>query len=248
MWPEKETIRKYARTFASQIYLLEKYPQYVFGASQPQHYPGLYEKIKRFVKEGRWEIQGAMWVEADCNLISGESMVRQILHGKNFFKDEFNIDVKNLWLPDVFGYSAAMPQILKKSGIMWKSKIGKSSIIQKVFLSAKSKRLYFVTKVDWKETPRMLRVSFPTTIVTSEYTSDIQYGFLKRPNHSNTSWDMAEFETPAHRYADLSDSGYGVALLNYCKYGYRVYGNTLDLNLLRSPRLQGLGNRIFLAD
>jgi len=117
LWPVQETVRKCARTFASQVRLLERYPQYIFGASQPQHYlfvketyPNLYEKIKEFVKQGRWEPQGGMWIEADCNLISGESMVRQILHGKNFFMDEFGIDVKNLWLPDVFGYAASMPQ------------------------------------------------------------------------------------------------------------------------------------------
>ena len=72
--------------------LLEKYPDYVFGASQAQHYlftkeyyPELYEKIKKYVKEGRWEIQGATWVEHDCNVISGESMIRQFVHGKNFY-------------------------------------------------------------------------------------------------------------------------------------------------------------------
>ncbi len=124
LWPIEETIRKCARTFATQVSLLKEYPEFVFGASQPQHYwfvkkyyPELYEEIHKFVNEGRWELQGGMWVEADCNLISGESMVRQILHGKNFFMDEFGIDVKNLWLPDVFGYSAALPQILRKSGI-----------------------------------------------------------------------------------------------------------------------------------
>ncbi len=124
LWPVSETVRKCARTFASQIALLEKYPEYVFGASQPQHYqfvkqhyPLLYEKIKGYVKEGRWELQGGMWVEADCNLISGESMVRQFLHGKNFFRDEFNLEVKNLWIPDVFGYPASMPQIMRKAGV-----------------------------------------------------------------------------------------------------------------------------------
>ncbi len=124
LWPVRETIRKCARTFASQLALIDKYPNYVFGASQPQHYafvkeyyPDLYVKIKKAVEEGRWELQGGMWVEADCNVISGESMIRQILHGKNFFMDEFGADVNNLWLPDVFGYSPALPQILKKSGI-----------------------------------------------------------------------------------------------------------------------------------
>lgn len=123
LWPVRETVRKCARTFASQLSLMEQYPDYVFGASQPQHYafikehyPKLYAKIKERIAEGRWEVQGGMWVEADCNIISGESMVRQLLHGKNFYMDEFGIDVKNLWLPDVFGYSAALPQIIRKSG------------------------------------------------------------------------------------------------------------------------------------
>ena len=123
LWPVRESIRKAARTFSSQLRLMEKYPNYIFGASQPQlymfikeHYPEIYQEIKERVKEGRWELQGGMWVEADCNLISGESMIRQFVHGKNFFMDEFGIEVKNLWLPDVFGYSAAMPQIIRKSG------------------------------------------------------------------------------------------------------------------------------------
>ena len=124
LWPVRETVRKSARTFATQLSIIERYPQYIFGASQPQHYqfmkdsyPEIYDRIKVAVAKGNWECQGGMWVEADCNLISGESMVRQLLHGKNFFMDEFNVDVDNLWLPDVFGYSAALPQILRKSGI-----------------------------------------------------------------------------------------------------------------------------------
>ncbi len=124
LWPVRETIRKCARTFASQLDLIERYPDYVFGASQAQlyeftkeHYPELYAKIKDAVAAGRWEVQGAMWVEADCNLISGESMVRQVLHGKNYFRDEFGVDIRNLWLPDVFGYSGNLPQILKKAGV-----------------------------------------------------------------------------------------------------------------------------------
>ncbi len=124
LWPIRETIRKCARTFSSQVRLMQTYPDYVFGASQPQqyefikkHYPDLYQKIKELVAQGRWEPLGGMWVEADCNIPNGESLVRQFVYGKNFFRDEFGVDVKNLWLPDVFGYSAALPQILKKSGI-----------------------------------------------------------------------------------------------------------------------------------
>ncbi len=123
LWPVRESIRKAARTFSSQLALMEKYPDYKFGASQAElykmvkdNYPELYAKIKKRVKEGRWEIQGGMWVEADCNIISGESMIRQFLHAKNFFMDEFGFDVRNVWIPDVFGYSAAMPQIMKQCG------------------------------------------------------------------------------------------------------------------------------------
>lgn len=625
LWPVKESIRKCGRTFSSQIALLEKYPDYVFGASQAAHYqftkdnyPELYEKIKKYVKEGRWEIQGGTWVEHDCNVIGGESMIRQFVHGKNFYKDEFDFEVKNLWIPDVFGYSASMPQILKKCGVdffltqkmswsqfnafphhtfkwrgidgtkivthfppentynsslgphtlrfgqdnfiekdifnefmslfgigdggggpgeefvergirakdlegcpkvkfgrsdkfferviaqeaeldtwdgelylelhratyttqartkrgnrmlenklrqveylcsslpvnqypkeeldkIWKNmllnqfhdiipgssihmvyetaeaeyaqhldtcrkleqdaakvlfheeegsltlfnclsndytrsielpaswngygavddegnplpaqqegnlvvvsvtipangtvtikrsdavaettkgnglmlendliryefsengeivavkdketghlvlddgqhgnmlslyvdnptaydawdidiyyekqflenarpvkvqniadgkvrkglkfelEIGTSKIQQKVYLDVNSKRLDFETEVDWNELHHMLRVAFPVRIRSNEFTSDIQYGYAKRPTHRNTSWDMAKFETAAHRYVDISDPNYGVALLNDCKYGHKVHENILDLNLLRSP-------------
>ena len=124
LWPQAETVRKVARTFANQLDLIARYPGYVFGASAPQHYawmkasyPELYARVKQAVADGRWELQGGMWVEADCNLTSGESLVRQFLHGKNFFRDEFGQDVDNLWLPDVFGYAAALPQIMAKSGV-----------------------------------------------------------------------------------------------------------------------------------
>lgn len=123
LWPVRESIRKSARTFASQLRLIERYPGYIFGASQAQlyafvrdNYPRLYERVRKAVRAGRWECQGGMWVEADCNIIGGESMVRQFVHGKNYFMDEFGADVRNLWLPDVFGYSASMPQIIKKAG------------------------------------------------------------------------------------------------------------------------------------
>ena len=81
----------------------------------------------------------------------------------------------------------------------------------------------------------MLRVAFPTTIRADQASFDIQYGYAKRNTHRNLSWDMARFEVAAHKYADLSDNGYGVALLNDCKYGYKVLENVIDLNLLRSP-------------
>ena len=124
LWPLRETVRKCARTFSTALQLMQRYPNYHFGASQPHlyqmtkdNYPSLYRDIKQAVKKGRWEVQGGMWVESDCNIPSGESLVRQVLWGKRFYQQEFNIDVEHLWLPDVFGYSGALPQILRKSGI-----------------------------------------------------------------------------------------------------------------------------------
>jgi len=124
LWPIRETIRKSARSFATALALMERYPTYVFGASQPQqydwvkqHYLELYERIKTRVAEGRWEVQGAMWVEPDTNLAGGEALIRQILYGKRFFRDEFGKDPDCLWVPDTFGFSGALPQILAKSGV-----------------------------------------------------------------------------------------------------------------------------------
>jgi len=124
LWPTRETKRKCARTFANALRLMQDYPEYRFSASQAQqyrwmkdHYPPLYERLRDQVNTGRFEPIGSMWVEADCNIPSGESLVRQIVHGKRFFMDEFDIETTDLWLPDVFGYSAALPQILKEAGI-----------------------------------------------------------------------------------------------------------------------------------
>jgi alpha-mannosidase len=126
LWPIRETIRKCGRTFATVLQLMERYPDYVFGASQPQQYqwvkqryPELYQQVKRRVAEGRWEAQGAMWVEPDINLPSGESLIRQILYGKRFFREEFGKDPVCLWEPDVFGYSGSLPQLLVKSGLKY---------------------------------------------------------------------------------------------------------------------------------
>ena len=123
-WTLAQTREKILRSFSTVLTLMKKYPEYKFMSSQPQLYkylkmdaPELYEEVKEMVRLGRWEVEGGMWVEADCNLCSGESLVRQFIYGKRFMKDEFSVDSKILWLPDVFGYSAALPQILNKCGI-----------------------------------------------------------------------------------------------------------------------------------
>lgn len=123
-WTVEQTREKVARSFSTVLKLMEEYPDYKFMSSQPQlyqflkdRYPELYAKVKQRIAEGRWEPEGGMWLEADCNLTSGESLVRQFLNGKRFFREEFGKDNKVLWLPDVFGYSGALPQIAKKCGI-----------------------------------------------------------------------------------------------------------------------------------
>jgi alpha-mannosidase len=124
LWPIRETKRKCARTFSNQLRLLEHYPEHHFVCSQAvqyqwmkDEYPILYEQICHWVRRGRWEPVGGMWVEADTNVPSGESLVRQIIHGKRFFSDEFGIETHELWIPDVFGYSAALPQIAVQAGV-----------------------------------------------------------------------------------------------------------------------------------
>lgn len=124
LWTKAQTKEKVLRSFGTALSLLEEYPEYKFMSSQPALYEyvkeqdsEMYGRIKDRIAQNRWEAEGAMWVEPDCNLISGESMIRQIILGKQFFKQEFGVDSKVCWLPDVFGYSAALPQILKKAGV-----------------------------------------------------------------------------------------------------------------------------------
>lgn len=126
LWPLERTQQKCIHTFATALRLMDMYPEYKFICSQAQQYawmkelaPRLYERIKQKVREGQWEIAGSMWVEADCNITGGESLVRQILYGKRFWLEEFGVETVDLWLPDVFGYAACLPQILRKAGIRY---------------------------------------------------------------------------------------------------------------------------------
>ena len=123
LWPLRETRRKCARTFSTALALMDEYPDYKFACSQPaqyawmkESYPEIFEGIKQKVASGQWEPVGSMWVEADCNLPSGEALVRQFLHGKRFFMQEFGVDTRELWLPDVFGYPGSLPQLVVESG------------------------------------------------------------------------------------------------------------------------------------
>ncbi|MBE3578018.1 MAG: alpha-mannosidase [Limnochordales bacterium] len=124
LWPVRETRRKAASTFATALQLMRAYPAFYFGQSQPQlyewlkeDYPEIFEGIRRRVAEGRWEPLGALWVESDCNLSGGEALVRQVVYGKRFFRKEFGYDSRVAWLPDAFGFTWSLPQILRKAGI-----------------------------------------------------------------------------------------------------------------------------------
>lgn len=123
-WKVAQTVQKNARTVLIQLRLMDKYKDFIFAHTQAwtyemleKYYPELFEEVKAKVKSGQWEIMGGLYVEPDCNLISAESYVRQIVYGKNYFKEKFDVNVDNCWLPDVFGNSPIMPQILKKGGI-----------------------------------------------------------------------------------------------------------------------------------
>ena len=126
LWTKEETRRKSARTLGNQIRILEEYDDYKYFHSQPwildtvkNEYPDLYEEVKQWVKKGRIIVDGGMWVESDTNIPGGESLIRQFIVGKKFIKDEFGVNSEILWLPDIFGVSANMPQIMKGCGIKY---------------------------------------------------------------------------------------------------------------------------------
>jgi len=124
LWTYEVTKEKAGRTFSNALRLMDRYEDFKYIQSQPilykfvkERYPEIYKRIKEYVAKGMWEVEGGMWCEADCNIPGSESLIRQLLYGKRFFKEEFNVDSKVAWLPDTFGFSGSLPQILKKSGI-----------------------------------------------------------------------------------------------------------------------------------
>ena len=124
LWPWTETVDVVRRTFGTALQLMHEYPQYTYTQSAAAYnqwmfekYPSLHQQIVDRVKEGRWEMVGGMWVEPDLNMPDGESLVRQLLIGKRYFKEKFGADVRIGWNPDSFGYNWQLPQIYKKSGI-----------------------------------------------------------------------------------------------------------------------------------
>lgn len=126
LWPLRVTHLKMLHTTAVQLGMAERYPEYIFVHSQASQYewlqneaPILLDRVKKAIKKGNWEVVGSMWVEADCNLTGAESLIRQFLYGRRWFKQHLGVTTEDMWLPDVFGYSAALPQILSKFGIKY---------------------------------------------------------------------------------------------------------------------------------
>jgi alpha-mannosidase len=122
-----------------------------------------------------------------------------------------------------------------RAGIRRPRRFGESRLTQVIRVAAGSPWVDFDTEVQWHETNRLLKVAFPVDVRSLRATYEIQYGHVERPTHANTSWDVARFEVCAHKWADLSEPGYGVALLNDCKYGYDIAANVIRLSLLRAP-------------
>jgi len=145
LWPISETWRKLVRTYSSVLSLMDQYPEFRFTQSAPYHYdvvrrlyPEIFQRVQQRVKEGRWEVNGAMWIEPDCNLPSGESFVRQLLVGQRATREMFGVTSDSLWQPDVFGYSAALPQILRSAEV----------------------EFFLTTKLSWNDTNRFPHDTF----------------------------------------------------------------------------------------
>jgi alpha-mannosidase len=124
LWPWTETVDVVKRTFGTALQLMYEYPQYTYTQSAAQYnewlaqkYPDMNAEIAQRIKEGRWEVVGGMWVEPDLNMPDGESLVRQLLVGKRWYKQAYGVDVRIGWNPDSFGYTWQLPQIYKKSGV-----------------------------------------------------------------------------------------------------------------------------------
>jgi alpha-mannosidase len=198
LWPVRETIRKCARTFSNVLQLMDDDPDFLFACSSAQQfawmkefYPELFQRIKARVADGRFIPVGGMWVESDTNLPSGESMARQLIAGKNFFMREFGVEPLEVWLPDSFGYSGALPQIVKAAG---------------------SK--YFLTqKLSWNETDVFPHHTFQwqgidgTRVLThfppvNTYNSTLSAGELARAEHNYSEKGEANSSLVPFGYGD----------------------------------------------
>lgn len=230
LWRLRHTREKAVRSFSTVNRLMERYPDYKFLQTQAQlyeyikeDYPKLFEMIKQRVSEKRWEPSGSMWVECDCNLTSGESIVRQILYGKQFFEKEFGYTNDFLWLPDVFGYSWALPQILRKSEI----------------------NTFVTTKISWNDTNKLPFDTFKWRGIDG---SEVTAHFITAPEHSANRYYTYNGMTDPYTVKGVWD-GYANKDLNtelLIAYGYGDGGGGVNRDMLENisciKKIAGLPN------
>ncbi len=234
LWPMAETHRKTSRTFAAQLRLIEEYPEYRFIQSQPasyemcrQYYPELFERIRKAIKDGQWIAEGAMWVEPDTNMAGGEALIRQLIHGKRYYKEVLETDSEILWLPDTFGYTAALPQILKGCGV-------KYLVTQKIFWSYNEGEQFPYHYFTWQGMDGSEVVSFLPT----------SYTYRTDPKQINEVWknrtqvrDLDAFLLP-YGYGD----GGGGPARDYVEYALR------QKNLEGGVKVKMAGPKEFFRD
>lgn len=222
LWRLKHTREKVARSFSTADRLMTRYEDFTFLQSQPQlyeyvkqDYPELYERIRQRVREGRWEAGGAMWVEADCNISSGEALVRHIVYGIRFFNREFGVRNTYLWLPDVFGYSWALPQIMRQCGV----------------------NTFITTKISWNEFNKMPHDTFVWRGIDG---SEVTAHFITVPDDGNPgSWyytynGLMEPRTVVGTWRNYADKAINQELL--LAYGYGDGGGGPNRHMLEMRR------------
>jgi alpha-mannosidase len=155
---------------------------------------------------------------------------------KNWDAWDVDLDYRKSYV-DLVGLDAAQVELSGplRAAVRFRRQFGSSSLAQRMVLDAGSRLIRFETDVDWQEEHKLLKVAFPVAVQSLRATYEIQFGHVERPTHTNTSWDQARFEVCAHRWADLGEAGYGVALLNDSKYGHDIVGSVMRLSLLRAP-------------
>lgn len=229
LWRLKHTREKAGRSFSTVLKLMEQYPEYEFLQTQPQlyeyikqDYPELFKQIQQKIAEGHWESGGAMWLEADCNIPSGESLTRQLLYGQRFLEKELGVErCRYLWLPDVFGYSWALPQILKKSGI----------------------DTFITTKISWNQYNRMPHDSFKWRGIDG---TEIVAHFITTPDGSNKYTYNGEITARSIQgiWDQYRDRSFNDELL--LAYGYGDGGGGVNRDMLekirRFDKMPGLPN------
>ena len=220
LWPLEETYRKTLRTFSTAVRYMDEYPDYKFACSQAQQYawvkernPELYERIRAKVEAGQFVPAGGSWVEPDLNIPSGESLIRQLLHGQRFFEQEFGRRCTEFWAPDAFGYTGQLPQLMRGAGIT----------------------RFFTQKLSWN---RFNRPDNHTFVWQGDDGSEVLVHFPPADNYSSMA-DVNELLKTAREYKNLEHSHLSLLVFGHGDGGGGPTREMLE-NLERARDLQGL--------